>query len=222
MPEITSSYVQHLPPNLQESELLAGFLAAFERILSREADTDDHPALETQIAWSHRYVRPVAPAGRPELQAPDEFLPWLAGWVALTLRDDWDTDVKRAFIREVVGLYRYRGTKHGLAEMLRVYLGVPSDGPNPVTVFDSASDFGFEPPPHYFQVQIRVTAQERSQLRRIQRIAEAIIEQEKPAHTYYGLSFLVPTMQLNSEGSGRPPLILGRNSLLGTQEAGLS
>ncbi|XZF66229.1 MAG: phage tail protein [Gloeotrichia echinulata DVL01] len=36
---------------------------------------------------------------------PEEFLPWLAGWVSLSLRDDWAVEVKRQFIQQI-GLFR--------------------------------------------------------------------------------------------------------------------
>ena len=34
--------------------------------------------------------------------APAEFLPWLAGWVALGLRDDWREKDKRQIMRDIV------------------------------------------------------------------------------------------------------------------------
>ena len=212
-----STYIHHLPPIFQESALVDGFLLAFEKVLSQASPDDKRPALETVIAQSHRYLRPM-PSGDEQLQAPSDFLPWLAGWVALTLRDDWPEETQRKFIREVVGLYRHRGTKAGMARLLQIYLGDEV----PVAIYDHPSDFGFAPPAHFFQVQIGVTTQDTDEIRRVQQIAQAIIEQEKPAHTFYGLQIMVPTMQLNSEeaaAKGKTPLILGGNTLLGTQTA---
>jgi hypothetical protein len=64
-----------------------------------------------------------------------------------------------------------------------------------------------------------------------QQIARAIIDQEKPAHTFYALQVSVPTMRLVSkalqrqeqtEKGHRPPLlILGQNTLLGTANQSL-
>lgn len=222
MTELTSNYIDYLPPIFQDSEFLTGFLLAFEKILSQATPDDKRPALETVIASSYRYLRPL-PSGEDQLQAPADFLPWLAGWVALTLREDWPEETQRQFIREVVPLYRQRGTKAGMARLLQIYLGT---GEESVTIYDHPDDFNFDskivPPPYFFQIEIKVNTQETDEIRRIQQIAQAIIEQEKPAHTFYGLQLLVPTMRLLSEDLAaelkQNPLILGQNTLLGTQQ----
>lgn len=216
-----STYLRYLPPIFQESAFLDGFLLAFEQILSQANPAETQPALETIIAQSYGYLRPMSSAEDP-LQAPDEFLPWLAGWVALTLREDWPKSVQRQFIREVVPLYRQRGTKDGLSRLLQIYLGASTED---VTIYEQPDDFNFEggadPPPYFFQVAIKVNTQDTAEIRRIQQITQAIIEQEKPAHTFYGLQILVSTMRLLSEElaekEGQDPLILGRNTLLGTE-----
>ena len=51
-------------------------------------------------------------------------MPWLAGWVALGLRADWTEAQKRDFLANIVPLYRRRGTKENLAELLRIYTGL--------------------------------------------------------------------------------------------------
>jgi phage tail-like protein len=221
MTEPVGSYIHYLSPILQESKFLDGFLLALEKILSQASPDDNRPALETVISQSHRYLKPM-PSGEDQLPAPADFLPWLAGWVALTLRDDWPEQVQRQFIREVVPLYRQRGTKDGLGRLLQIYLGT---GEESVIIYDHPDDFNFEsgtvPPPYFFQVEIKVNTQETDEIRRIQQIAQAIIEQEKPAHTFYGLQLLVPTMRLLSAELAielkQNPLILGQNTLLGTQ-----
>lgn len=220
--EPVSSYIHYLPPIFQDSLYLDGFLLALEKMLSQAGPDDSRPALETVIAHSHRYLRPM-PSGEDQLQAPADFLPWLAGWVALTLREDWPEQTQRQFIREVVPLYRQRGTKAGMARLLQIYLGADDES---VFIYEQPDDFKFEagtaPPPYFFQVAIKANTQETGEIRRIQQIAQAIIEQEKPAHTFYGLQILVPTMRLLSEDLAaklkQNPLILGQNTLLGTQQ----
>ena len=215
-----SSYIHYLPPIFQESAFLDGYLLAFEKILSQAAATDARPALETVIAQSDKYFRPL-PSGENQQQTPSEFLPWLAGWVALSLREDWPEETQRRFIREVVPLYRQRGTKTGLTRMLQIYLGDNV----PIIIYDrrSETELAFDPPAYFFQVQIEVSTQDTDEIRQIQQIAQAIIEQEKPAHTFYGLQILIPTMRLLSESLAEEleqnPLILGENTLLGTQQA---
>ena len=75
-------------------------------------------------------------------------------------------------------------------------------------------------------MQLTLSGSDADLLRRKQQIARAIIDQEKPAHTFYALQLAVPTMRLVSAklqdeeaaaGRDRPPrLVLGDNTLLGT------
>jgi len=53
----------------------------------------------------------------------DEFLRWLADWMALVLKDDWELEKKREIIARIIPIYRMRGTKRGLEEYLRIYVG---------------------------------------------------------------------------------------------------
>jgi hypothetical protein len=83
-----------------------------------------------------------------------------------------------------------RGTKAGLEEILKLYL--ESSGlPNKVEVYDE-----FDNLPLYFQVQLTLPDADPEKYWRQARIAKAIIDQEKPAHTYYALKILLPTMRL--------------------------
>jgi phage tail-like protein len=197
-----STYLSYLPAIFQEDPFVGRFLLAFEAILTGSGD-GDRPSLEVTIGSLADYFDPRT--------TPEGFLPWLAGWVALSLRADWDVDTKRAFIQEVVREYRRRGTKDGLQRMLEIYTR------EAVTVYDS-----FEQPAHFFQVQLTLSDPSPERLRRIQEIARAIIDREKPAHTFYALRVVVPTMRLVSEAlrhqeGDRPPLlVLGENTLLGT------
>ena len=81
-----------------------------------------------RLAGVHRYFDP-GPNLPAHERAPHEFLEWLAGWVALTLRADLDELRQRDFIARAVSLYRLRGTKQGLEEFVRIYtrLGVTVD-----------------------------------------------------------------------------------------------
>jgi phage tail-like protein len=213
-----SSYLGMLPAVLQRNDFLGRFLLAFERILSAgPPDGPPAPALEQVIDQIDRYFRPVDVD--PDRQTPEAFLPWLAGWVSLSLREDWDEATKRRFLREIVPLYRKRGTKAGLHRMLQIYLGDDV----PITIYDDcrAGEFAFDPPAHFFQVQVTIKDRTPEVLQRKQQVAMAIIDQEKPAHTYYAVQFLMPTMRLLSEEKqaeiGGELLLLGRNTLLGTQ-----
>jgi phage tail-like protein len=197
-----SSYLAHLPRAYGEDPFLGRFLLAFEALLT---GLPDRPGLQQAIEGVTELLDPATTG--------EEFLPWLAGWVGLVLRGDWDVPTRRRFIREIVPLYRLRGTKEGLRQMLTLYTGQPVDIDD-----DQRVD-------HFFTVQLTLAQADPEQVRRIQQIARAIIDQEKPAHTVYALRVATPTMRLVSLalqadeaarlGTAPPLLFLGRNTLLG-------
>ncbi|MEB3295001.1 MAG: phage tail protein [Synechococcales bacterium] len=208
-----SRYQDYLPAYLQSDPFLSRFLLAFEKVLSGfpEVEAADFQpqllsasdpncvGLETVISHIHAYLDPQ--------QTPSEFLPWLAGWVALSLREDWDEKVKRKFISQMVPLYQIRGTVPGLKKMLQIYLENSGLSYPERTI----SVFEFDDRPHYFQVQLALPSNQVIQPERYWRecrAAKAIIDQEKPAHTFYALRILTLTMQLTQAwGSCFPFLI---------------
>lgn len=201
-----STYLQYLPAIFRQDPFAGRFLLAFETILSGPG-VAGQPGLEETIGGLARYFDPQT--------TPEEFLGWLASWVALSLRADWDAQTKRDFVAEIVPLYRLRGTPAGLQRMLEIYTR------EAVSIEDD-----FDAPPHFFQVKLTLSEADSTRLRVKQEIARAIVDQEKPAHTFYALKVAVPTMRLVSTdlqarevAAGREPpplLILGDNTLLGT------
>ncbi|AOX02074.1 phage tail protein I [Moorena producens PAL-8-15-08-1] len=208
-----SSYLNYLPANFQEDPFVGRFLLALERVMSGflPRDTDDpNPdqlALEEYIDRIPTYFNPY---NHPDLPveseiAPTEFIPWLASWVALSLRDDWSEETKRRFISNIVPLYRQRGTKTGVKQMLELYTQ------------EDVKIYEFEQPAHYFQVTITLNERDPKLLQRQEEIAKAIVNQEKPAHTFYALRVLVPGMQIiNEPTESKPGIIVGETTLLGT------
>lgn len=211
-----SPYLDHLPALFHNTAFVGQFLRAFQTLF------DD---LEDTIGQRLDYLKPH-PLGDNPGQAPAEFLPWLAKWVVLTIREDWDEPTRRNFIRRIVPLYRQRGTKDGLIRILKIYLGQQSQ---PI-IFDNRTrgtharethpGFAYDPPAHFFQVQIRLNDTNPEIVWRKQRIIRAIINEEKPAQTFYALQILLPAMHLVSqelaEETGDKRLVLGRNTLMGT------
>lgn len=63
------------------------------------------------------------PAAAPATGAPDAWLDWLAGWLALSLAENWPEEKKRAALEKIFGLYRRRGTVEGLLEFIELYTG---------------------------------------------------------------------------------------------------
>ncbi len=193
-----TSYLDYLPATFRQEPFIGRFLLAFETVLSGAGGV---AGLETAIGGLADYLDPATTRA--------DFLPWLAGWVTLTLRADWDEQTRRSFIAQIVPLYRLRGTKAGLVRMLKLYTT------EPVEIYDT-----FDNLPYFFEVRLTLSEADPALLQTKQQIARAIIDQEKPAHTFYALQVAVPTMRLVSEAlherTGAPLLILGENTLLGT------
>lgn len=200
----SSDYTKYLPATLQADEIVDRFLLAFERILTGrnlspennpgiiDSSSSNPPGLEAVIDSIHTYFNPDL--------TPEEFLPWLASWVALSLRDDWEPATKREFIKQIVPLYRLRGTQEGLREVLSLYLTSVKLLEQKLDKQKKADKIKIYQadyfPDCYFQVEITLPKLEESLYWQVVRIAKAIIGQEKPAHTYYGLKILVPSMQI--------------------------
>lgn len=203
-----TSYVDHLPAILREDPILVAVARVFEAILSGTgAARGPSAGLELQLGLLHRIFTPGPDLPDGE-RAPSDFLPWLASWVALGLRDDWDPETRRRFVANALSLYRMRGTRAGLAAAIELFL----DLPGAVTIRE------FEDLPHFFQVELDQRTSDPYQLARTDRIVRAIIEQEKPAHTVYGLKIRFPTMQIVDEPA-RPDqgVHVGVNTLLGVR-----
>jgi phage tail-like protein len=198
-----SSYLDYLPalfqPETGAPNFVGRFLLAFEKILSGGLGDAEQPGIEEVIDRLYTYFDP-GPAGSATSseRAPAEFLTWLAQWVALMLREDWEEEEKRRFISRIVPLYRLRGTKAGLKEMLRTYTGGLK-----VEIYE------FDEPAHYFQVEMFLGVRDPTMLRRQEQIARAIIDQEKPAHTYYALKTAIPTLQIGQHSTVGVDTLLG-------------
>jgi phage tail-like protein len=164
----------------------------------------------------------VVPASTPE-----EFLPWLASWVALVLRTDWDVSKQRAVLAQIIPLYRMRGTKEGLEAYLAIYVGsgitikdelgpfqidehstigedtflntVPLQINKHSTVGDDMIIGGVSP--YLFLVNIPLPTPDEKELKRAAREVEAVLDIEKPAHTFYQLNFSIPTFQINEHST---------------------
>ena len=62
---------------------------------------------------------------------PEDFLPWLAGWVGVALDPARPLGLRRAAVAHAVTLYRWRGTAQGIAAAVELATGVRPE------VFDS-------------------------------------------------------------------------------------
>lgn len=55
--------------------------------------------------------------------APEDFLPWLAGWVGIALDENWPLERRRRLLARAGDLYRSRGTARGLSEQVELLTG---------------------------------------------------------------------------------------------------
>jgi phage tail-like protein len=173
--------LSHLPAIYREDELIGRFLRAFEEVL---AD------LEQKIEAVDTFLDPAL--------AREDFLPWLSSWVAFTLRAHLTPTELSDFLSRVVPLYRRRGTRQNLQDLLRIFTkGEP-------TVEESANQ------PNHFKVTVRLPTGSPEAHQRQGVIARALIELERPAHTSYDMELLFPSMQIGKSSQ------IGVDTLIGT------
>lgn len=132
-------------------------------------------------------------------ETPSEFLPWLGSWVAFALDGEWDEAERRLFLKRAVGLYRVRGTVRGLKTFLKMYTGVdaeiienawPLDGFQIGVASTIGIDSAILPPinrAHCFIVEVPLDPDTLDDDEIIK--IHQIINQERPAHTAYYLTF---------------------------------
>ena len=221
--EKESKYLKYLPAiyQMEKADAAPGFvglfLKAFEKILSGIDDgvkVEDKPVkgIEEILDDIHIYFDPI--------EVPSDFLQWLAGWVALTLKvgEGWTDEKKRHLIAKIVSLYKKRGTKEGLEEYIKIYVG--EDVQVSINEFLEPFQVGVtstvgvntlvgEGRPYYFAVHMILPAPNRDILKKKKQALIEIINQEKPAHTYYGLTIEAPTMQIAVHST------VGSDTLLG-------
>ncbi|MFD4871467.1 phage tail protein [Streptomyces sp. NPDC058412] len=88
--------------------------------------------------------------------APADFLPWLASWVGGIDDPRWPTALRREAVARAVELHRWRGTRRGLIEALRLVLGVSAEVSGDGAATWSRTAGADLPPPPADEVLIRV------------------------------------------------------------------
>jgi phage tail-like protein len=214
-----SSLLQYLPAIYHDDPFVGQFLSAFEKILLGRYDGVAIPevgvefprqGLEETIAGLAAYFDPM--------QTPAEFLPWLASWTAFSLRADVPLSQQRGFVADIIQLYRWRGTRQNLQKLLALFttgtpaVAEPTGDELQVGVHSTVGVDTFlgGGPPHYFQVTIALPRMSESVRSRQLQIARSLIDLEKPAHTFYDLIPISPTMQIGVYST------VGVDTLLGT------
>jgi hypothetical protein len=131
-------------------------------------------------------------------------LDWLAGWAARNFHPEITEQQKRELIANIIPLYRIRGTRRYLERLLDIFLGGKSmvddlayPGIQIARYSTVAKDtYVGGSSPHYFRVRIAVSAEQRHQIEARRRLAREVIDQAKPAHTYYDLEIVTPRLQI--------------------------
>ena len=165
VPTDRSSYLKFLPAIYSNDDFLGRFLLIFETILS---------PLDRTIDNLHYYFD----AG----VAPAEVLPWLASWLGLVLDERWPEAQRRALIRAAVELYKWRGTRRGLADFIQLYTG---HTPEIVELGVGKSRISED---EAFRFIVRLRVPDPAAIDRT--VIEAIVDAEKPAHAGYALEIL--------------------------------
>lgn len=169
------------------------FLAVFERFLTGEATPEDLPGGPAR-SFS-RILEAVSLYFHPET-TPGEFLDWLAAWAGLVLKQDWDLVQKRQVIAGIIPLYRLRGTKRGIEEYLKLYLGETEAGQVKIIEklaalqVEATSTVGVDTiigglPPYFFILNLEELTGEPPELFKKINVIRELIDIEKPAHTFY-------------------------------------
>lgn len=191
-----SRYLQYLPALYERDEFMGRFLMLFESFWA---------PIEMQIAGMADYFDPRL--------APLEMTRWLAERFNLALESDLPEKSQRNLLKSAVHLYRNRGTRRGLQELLEIHTNGPVE-----IVERRAENFriggearlghgvalGSANQPHTFVVRLRLPPlphtsdgkpvkpeeMERREKARRDRL-RAIIDAEKPAHVTYSLDIEV-------------------------------
>ncbi|MFF2324784.1 MULTISPECIES: phage tail protein I [unclassified Streptomyces] len=99
-----------LPALYADDDLAQRFTAGLDTVLAPVLSTlDNLPA----------YFDPAL--------APADFLPWLASWVGVGIDPAWPEELRRSVVARAVELHRWRGTRRGLIDRLRLCCGVHAD-----------------------------------------------------------------------------------------------
>jgi phage tail-like protein len=137
-------YLRYLPSIFQgegpvnSRELLRTRDSALQRFGSglpeeqaREMEIDEDPIRRFLFIFQHmmtsvtEQIDHIVELTDPLLCEP-KFLPWLASWVGFELDESLPVHQQRELVRRAIRLYRTRGTRAGIEEMVRVLTSAPA------------------------------------------------------------------------------------------------
>ncbi|MGH9165371.1 MAG: phage tail protein [Acidimicrobiales bacterium] len=120
--------------------------------------------------------------------APLDFVEYLAAWVGVELDETWPEARQRQLVGDAVRLYRWRGTRRGLAEAVALYTGVEPEIEDSGGVAWSPTPGGALPgsPEPSVVVRVRVADVGAVDVARL----EALVAAAKPAHVAHRVEVL--------------------------------
>jgi phage tail-like protein len=160
-----------LPAVYQEEDpFIARFTAGLDDVLAPVIATLD--SLEA-------YVDP--------LLAPEDFLPWLAGWVGVTVNENAPVDLHRATVARAAELHRLRGTVGGLRASLELLTGgeVEVSDSGGVAYADTPGTPSPVDPSPWVRVSVRVPSDTGWSPEALRAAVEAAVVAAKPAHVQH-------------------------------------
>lgn len=222
-----SGYLRFLPEILRgaagEDGFLPRYLQVFEALLSGRDDVPPNEAvsaieqtISTLPALFDPGLTPVKEAGAG-LPPSSPFLDFLGRWVALTFDQNWGLDKRREWLRRIVPLYKQRGTRAGLSAYLAMFVGNQArveELPGGFIVGSQANStvgsnsFIAGAPAYFFRVRINYgfapDVFDIAEWKNLRRGTAAIVDLEKPAHTYYKLRASTPGIIVGGAKYGGP------------------
>lgn len=165
--------IDQLPAVYLEQDFLRRFLAALDEVLAPVLLTIDN-----------------LPAHLDPRSAPEDFLAWLAQWVAVEPHDDSPVERRRETVRGAVARHARRGTAGGLADAVRLETGAETEiTESGGTAWSTVSQTAL---PGRARARVTIRVRERAG-RSVDRVRlEELIGTEIPAHVGYTLEILPP------------------------------
>ncbi|OXY95769.1 phage tail protein [Streptomyces diastatochromogenes] len=119
---------------------------------------------------------------------PTDFLAWLASWVGAAGDREWPVELRREAVVRAVELHRWRGTRRGLVEALRLALGVHAEVTGDGGVAWSGTAGAELPPEPAAEPLVRVwpAREARVDVDRVREIVRAMC----PVHTAFRVELL--------------------------------
>ncbi|GAA1214625.1 phage tail protein [Kitasatospora nipponensis] len=167
---------ERLPGPYADDDFTGRFVAAFDEVLA---------PVFCVLDCLDAYWNPAL--------APEDFLDWLAHWVAADLGDQ-PPAARRAAVASATDRHRLRGTARGLAEQVRAVLGGDPQVSESGGAAWSAEPGGPLPgsPQPWLRLRVRLSSTDRAT---VTRLLAPLVEANRPAHVPW-------TVELMEGGSG--------------------